>query len=81
MKKLLLIIAAVSLVSCTEPDKATSVLESQGYSDIEITGYRPFMKGEDDAFSTGFEATAPDGRRVTGAVTGGFLKGSTVRFD
>lgn len=66
---------------CTQPDKAKRVLEQQGFKDISITGWRPAMAGKEDTFSTGFEATASNGQRVSGAVTGGWLKGSTVRFD
>lgn len=67
---------------CTRPDDARRVLHQHGFSDVTITGWRPFMAGKDDSISTGFEATAPNGSRVSGAVTGGFiLKGSTIRFD
>lgn len=66
---------------CTRPDAANRLLQQQGFSNVEITGWRPFMAGKDDTVSTGFEATAPNGERVSGAVTGGFFKGSTVRFD
>ncbi len=81
------LVAAVAVVlitprACTQPERATRLLEQQGYTEIRITGWRPFMAGKDDEFSTGFEATAPNGERVTGAVTGGLLfKGATVRFD
>lgn len=81
MKQLILISMAVLLCSCTQENKARQVLEQAGYSNIEITGYRPFMAGKDDTFSTGFKATSPSGHRVSGAVTGGWLKGSTIRFD
>jgi hypothetical protein len=67
--------------ACTRPDHATRVLEQAGYSNITITGWRPFMAGKDEAISTGFEATSPTGQRVSGAVTGAWLKGSTIRFD
>lgn len=81
MKKIFLLLSLLLLVGCTEPDAATNVLRDQGYRDITITGYRPFMKSDDDTFSTGFEATSPNGTRVHGAVTGGGLKGHTIRFD
>lgn len=68
--------------ACTRPEQATRLLEQQGYTDIRITGWRPMMAGKDDNVSTGFEATAPNGEKVSGAVTGGMIfKGSTVRFD
>jgi len=82
MKKTLhIILAALLLAGCTQDDKARTTLENAGYKDIEITGYRPWMAGKDDTYSTGFKATAPNGNKVSGAVTGGPLKGSTIRFD
>ena len=79
LKALILFIAL--LVSCTDHDGATRTLANSGYSNIEITGYRFFMKGEDDVFCTGFEADSPSGQRVTGAVTHGWFKGNTIRLD
>lgn len=64
-----------------QQDRAKRVLEDQGYTDVEITGWRPFMADRNDTFSTGFKAISPSGAKVTGAVTGGFLKGSTIRLD
>ncbi len=83
MKKKLVIIALtlLALTGCTRSDEATKVLKANGYTDITITGWRPFMAGKDEAFSTGFQAKSPSGTVVTGAVTSGFLKGSTIRFD
>jgi hypothetical protein len=66
---------------CTQSDKTVHLLQQQGYTNITITGWRPFMASSGESFSTGFEATAPNGNRISGAVTGGFLKGSTIRFD
>jgi len=63
------------------PEEATRILADQGYTEIVITGWRPFAAGKDDSFSTGFEARSPGGRKVTGAVTSGFFKGSTIRLD
>lgn len=65
----------------TDRDATTELLRKNGYKNITITGWRPLMAGEDDTFSTGFEATTPTGERVSGAVTSGWLKGSTIRFD
>ena len=62
--------------------KTVEVLEANGYTGIEITGWRPWMANENDWYSTGFRATAPNGRRVSGAVTGGgWFRGYTVRLD
>jgi len=76
-----LILVFVVPSGCTQPEKATKLLEKSGYTDIEITGWRPFMKSEDEMFSTGFKAISPSGSLVSGAVTAGFWKGSTIRFD
>lgn len=68
--------------ACTDEPGARRTLEGAGYRDITITGYRFFMKGDDDWYCTGFEAIGPSGQRVTGAVTGGFwTKGKTIRMD
>jgi hypothetical protein len=66
---------------CTQPTEAERVLRQSGYTQIEITGWRPFAAGEDDTYSTGFKARSPSGETVTGAVTAGILKGSTIRLD
>ncbi len=66
----------------SKPDDATRTLSSAGFTEIEITGWRPFMAGNGDTFSTGFRAKSPSGDIVTGAVTEGLWgKGKTVRFD
>lgn len=72
--------SALLCIGCSRPGKAEAVLSANGYTDIEITGWAPFMKGEDDTFSTGFRAKSPSGQTVEGAVTGGWLKGSTIRL-
>ena len=64
-----------------DPDNTRRVLSGQGYTEIEITGWRPWMKSESDTFSTGFRAKSPSGHIVTGAVTSGYFKGSTIRLD
>ncbi len=67
--------------ACTDSDGTKKILQQSGYTNIEITGFRFWMKGEEDWTSTGFVATSPNGERVTGAVTGGLFKGKTIRFD
>lgn len=70
------------LASCTRKNEATRILSQSGYTNIEITGWRPFMASDSDTFSTGFRATAPNGAQgVTGAVTSGMFKGATIRLD
>lgn len=78
---LLLPLVLINTAGCTNSDEATRVLRQSGYGQIEITGYRPFMRGSDDVYSTGFKAKSPSGETVTGAVTRGWFKGSTVRLD
>ena len=83
MKKIIVFIFIISLAffGCTDSKNAVSVLSSQGYTDIEITGYSLFGCSEDDVVRTGFNAKAPNGQRVEGVVCQGFLvKGATVRF-
>jgi hypothetical protein len=70
-----------AIIFATDSDGATRTLQQQGYTNIVITGPRPLSKGQDDLYSTGFEATSPSGARVTGVVTRGLFKGSTIRFD
>lgn len=79
--KLLILAIFISIASCTNEDKTRKTLEDAGYTGIEITGYRAFMAGKDDTYSTGFKAISPSGTPVTGAVTGGGFKGYTIRFD
>lgn len=81
-----LILAVLALIvglnGCTDERTAERVLSQAGYTEIEMTGWRPFMRSEDDYYSTGFKAKAPNGAIVTGAVTSGlWLKGATIRFD
>lgn len=69
------------LIACTNPDHATEILERDGYTDVEMTGYSFFACSEDDFFHTGFTAKK-NGKPITGTVCGGFFfKGSTIRFD
>jgi hypothetical protein len=80
MKNFILILGILALSGCTNPDNAKRVLEEQGYTQIEITGFEPFACDENDTFSTGFIAVNPFGKKVSGVVCSGFLKNSTIRF-
>lgn len=77
-----LLLVAVFLVppACADAEGARETLESNGYKNIETTGYR-WLDGGDDAYVCGFRATSPAGVPVTGCVSHGFWKGSTIRFD
>lgn len=83
---LFIIIAALCLFtlivpSCSDAEKTRQILENQGFKEISITGWRPWAKSEKDWWSTGFEATSLSGNRISGVVSGGILKGATIRFD
>lgn len=83
--KILLVAAALALTACSDGPSAVRTLARQGYTNITTTGYSFFGcdmgKNSGDTFSTGFEATAPNGEHVSGVVCKGFLKGSTVRLN
>ena len=82
MKKMLILaLASLAIMSCTNAEEATRVLEAQGFKNIEITGYNFFGCGKDDIYHTGFIAIGQNGQAVEGTVCSGmFFKGSTVRF-
>lgn len=81
MKRIIALCVLIALVGCTRVDSATKVLQDEGYSNVQITGYRYFGCSKDDHFHTGFKATGPTGRPVSGIVCQGILKGGTVRLD
>lgn len=76
-----LVVAFAANGGCIDSAGTTRVLRQQGYSEVEITGWRPLSCGKDDTFATGFRAKSPSGEEVTGVVTRGIFKGSTVRLD
>lgn len=87
--EVMVVIAIIAIIGATlsgpvfgtDPEGATRVLSAQGFKDIKITGYKWF-NGTKEYYNTGFEATAPNGTKVSGSVTKGFwFKGSTVRMD
>ncbi len=57
---------ALAFRSSTNEPEAEAVLKAQGYTDVELTGYRGYRCGNDDS-CTGFRARR-DGAVVTGAV-------------
>jgi hypothetical protein len=81
MKKLLLLLSLIALTGCTSENDAHRALTSMGFTDIKMTGWKPFRCSKDDDFDTGFSAKNQKGELVTGTVCSGFFKGSTVRFD
>ncbi|QXN67455.1 hypothetical protein [Stenotrophomonas phage BUCT608] len=74
----------ISRDSTQEPaakSQAEEVLEANGYTDIELTGYAMFSCSDDDTFKTGFRAKSPAGQQVKGAVCSGWFKGATIRLN
>lgn len=76
------ILAAFCLSACTKPDHAARVLESAGYTDIQMHGYVVFGCSEDDQYHDKFTAKGPTGKPVSGVVCAGLVfKGATIRLD
>ncbi len=69
------------LTACSDEPRARSALEDAGFADIEFTGWSWTSCGREDTYKTHFAATNVRGKRVTGVVCSGWLKGSTIRFD
>lgn len=75
------LLIALTLAGCSDNIGARRALADAGYTDIELTGYRIFGCSDDDQFRTGFRAKSPAGRRVSGVVCAGWMKGNTIRTD
>lgn len=78
--KYLMIIVVLITFNCSRPDSANKVLHQNGYTDIEITGWKFFGCDGNDFFSTGFKAKSPIGFPVSGNVCEGWFKGATIRL-
>ncbi|MGV1754771.1 hypothetical protein [Agrobacterium sp. CG674] len=83
MKKLLLIAAlAASLTSCgVDPGSARRALEAQGITNVTIGGYAWFGCSKGDNMRSRFVGIGANGKVVSGVVCGGWMKGTTVRYD
>ena len=55
--------------------------DDTGFTDIKIEGYSFTGCSQDDVYHTEFIATGQSGNKVKGVVCGGWLKGSTIRFN
>ena len=79
---LLVIVVGLLLISCTDKKGATKALLDSGFHSIQVGGYSFFGGGKDDIYKTKFKAYSPDSSRVvTGVVSSGWFKGSTIRLD
>lgn len=68
------------LVGCTNATETKRVLEMDGVTNIEITGYKFFACSQDDFYHTGFKGQR-NGKNIEGTVCSGLLfKASTVRY-
>lgn len=65
----------------TDPVGTTKTLQSMGYNNIATSGRRFLVRSEGEFYSTEFTAVSPTGSKVSGVVTKGFFKPSTVRWD
>ena len=75
---------SVFVLSCTSDkdfNNGARQLRSQGYTSIKNTGYNMFCCGEDDGYSTGFEARDKNGVKVSGCFCSALFKGVTIRFE
>lgn len=78
---LLLTLVGLTTPSCTDEDATKTALRKAGFTDVAVTGWKIFSCGEDDTYSTGFEAKNPNGDVVTGVVCCGLIvKACTIRF-
>ena len=75
-----LLLVGLLALGCEDDGRGFRALEASGFTDIQMKGYAWVGCGQDDAYSTHFAATNSAGKRVSGVVCCGSLKGCTVRF-
>jgi hypothetical protein len=84
MKNKFILVASIALVilmnGCTNRTEADRVLRTEGFSDINYTGYDLFKCAQDDWYHTGFIAKNRNGIIVKGTVCSGLIKGATIRY-
>jgi hypothetical protein len=79
---LFFILVAIALVpGFTDNDRSMSILQKQGYTKIEMTGYKFFACSDDDLFVSGFKALSIAGKPIEGVVCSDWLKSATVRIN
>ena len=77
----LIFVYALSPLYRVDVPGATKTLKSSGYSPLQVGGYDWFSGSKSDFYSTKFKAISPSKDTVTGTVTKGLFKGSTIRLD
>lgn len=81
MKKLLILLPlCLLLTSCDGSSSSIQILQSQGYQNVEITGFNLLACSQDDMFRYNFTASTPEGKNVRGVICSAPLKGYTLRF-
>lgn len=81
MKTLIaILLCTVLLSSCSGASTSEVLLEEQGYTNVEITGYNIFACSRDDMYRYNFTAINQNGKQVKGVVCSAPLKGYTIRF-
>lgn len=82
IKKLLSIIALTLLLTgCYNSNDAQKALQSEGLTQVQVTGHAWFACADDDFYATSFTAINVHGKQVSGAVCSGFIfKNSTIRW-
>jgi hypothetical protein len=74
------VVGAIFFGACDQPTASRHALESQGITDVVITGHDFFGCGKEDVSSVGFTGKNPQGHHVKGQVCCGWLKSCTVRW-
>ena len=81
MLKMLLPIIALLFVSCfTDPEGTISILHRKGYTNVQITSYRPFSCWKNEQ-ATGFIAKNPSGHYVKGCACKNIFTGTRIKID
>jgi hypothetical protein len=76
----ILLVFALAPTACVDRDDTRTTLDAAGYTDITTGDYAWFECGRDDTYATRFTARNPAGKRVSGTVCCGLMKGCTIRF-
>lgn len=77
--RIIIALLTLFLSSCVNLDKIYEVLESDGMTDIELTGYSFSGCSQDDTIRQNFTATK-NNKHVEGVVCGGYFKGYTIKY-
>jgi len=79
---MILLFVLLHLIACSDSSGTKRILEQQGYTNVETTGYSFFGCDKSDHVRTRFIAASPNGKTIEGTVCNGFLfKNYTIRFD